>query len=173
MSREQERAPQPPPPPEITRRVHLDRLQRLALPVILLLPLLMVVGVLDERTAEVSAEGAGLRLTAHYPGRLHHGNNGAWRVAVANTGATAVDAVAVSFGRDHMERLANASFTPQVTAVTADGYIVQLGRIEPGEVRRVTLEAEANYYFGGGGRIAALLAGDEVATVSTSTFVLP
>ncbi len=165
-----------PQPPEIEKQWTFSTLQKLGVPLLVLVPLLALFGLFGESVATATESGDTFAVEISYPSRYRYGMHGALAVRVENRTDQAVPTATVSFDRDYLSQFANVSFTPEPDGATAAATYVELDDLQPGEVRVVSVELEADRYWRHEGTVAVSVGGvddpPDVA-VELSTLVYP
>src|SRR5687768_9383218 len=125
--------PGPPTPPALPRSIVFERVQKLGVPALLVLPVvaLAIAGGLA-RTEARSARG-GLELTVEHPRLVMFGAPEQLRISVANTGHEPVARVRVEVPQGYLDAFAGVQFTPEAVEPGA----TELGPLWPGETRTV------------------------------------
>jgi hypothetical protein len=159
----------PPPAPELPRRVRLYRPQWIGLPLLMLVPVLAVLNVFGESRKEARAAGAVLELRVEYPTRVREGQRTDLRVHVRNVSDRMLDTVALVFDAAYLDRFESVAFTPGAQ----DGYRVEFLRVLPGEEGAARVEVEAADAWSHSGSVVARAGGAEVTRVQLRTFVFP
>lgn len=141
------KVPQPPEPPQIGRRLVFHPLQAIGVPLIMLIPLLALLGVFGRATTEASERAANLEVKVEHPTRMRYKTTETVEIAVRNAGGGPLDSVNVVMDREYLEGFSNVSFTPTADEITDEGYVVELGAIEPGSTRIVSVEIRGDQYW--------------------------
>lgn len=174
VRRERDEHPEPPQAPGIERRVLLTPLQRWGLPLLLLLPLLALLGLVDEARGEVSASEGFLRLQVDYPSRARAGVTTSLTATVWNDGAAELSGVYVTLPSDYLDAFAPFELLPAATTVSAASHRVFLGAVPAGGSRVVTaLLTPSDYGRRSGSVSAASAAAPQPITTEFSTFTFP
>lgn len=166
-------SPQPPHPPQISRRARLGALQLVGVPLLAVLPLLALFNAFGPASATTTATGPDLSLAVTHPSRVRHGAPTHLEVAATNTGQQPLPLVELRFDRAYLETFRDVAFTPEVARVTPDAMVVELRDLAPGESRSVRLEFTPAGYWRHGGAVTG--SGQELEPVraEVSTLVLP
>jgi hypothetical protein len=173
MSNKEQTHSKPPTAPEITRRVQLNRLQMIGIPLIILIPLLALLGLFGETIASASDANAELELHVTYPTRFRYKMIDQANVSVRNLSQESLPAVTVYFDRDYIDSFSTVTFTPDVKSITDVAYIVELSDLQPQETRIVSVQLQAEKYWRHEGEIMATFTETIGAEVSLRTFVFP
>lgn len=163
---------QPPQAPEVERRLRLNRLQRLGMPLIALFPLLALLGVFGISSGHRTSSGESISLAVDFPSRTRLRSGAAMVIEVSNRGGVTIEGVTVGVERDYVERFTNVSFNPAVAAVSERYFEVELGALAPGAVSVVAVELEPSDYWRHEGKVRVTAGGDETSVV-VETFVFP
>jgi hypothetical protein len=159
----------PPTVPDIDRQVHLYPLQVVGLTVLAVLPLLAVLGVLDQKLGvEVRATPA-LEVEVEHPTRIRTTREASMRVEVRNRSGEPLEGVYVRLPDDHLGGFAVTGLVPGISAVGR----IDLPALEPGEARvvRIGLKAERIGWHPDSIRIVSA-AGDDLS-IPLRSFILP
>jgi hypothetical protein len=166
--------PVPPDPPPMDRKVRIDRVQLVSIPIMVLVALLALSGLLGESTSESrSAEGGPLAVRVSYPSRLRFHQQEALEIAVHNVGPGPLEPVAVEIDRTYLEAFSVSTIIPDADRVTSDAYVIQLGRLLPGQVRRVTMQVEAEHPGHHRGLVVARSGAVELGRAEVDTYLFP
>jgi hypothetical protein len=133
-----------------------------------LLPVLAVIGYLDERWATHRTTVGAVEATVEYPTQFRAKLKRPMTVEIANGSGATLDAVDVAFDVDYLERFAGVTLTP----APRDAYTVSFTSVAPGERRRIELDFEGDRVGRHDGRIVIRVA-NRAATVAIQTTVLP
>lgn len=131
---------EPPQAPDIPRQWKFYSYQYIAIPLLLLIPVLALLGVFGETSATVEVANEGLVVRVHYPDRSHYEAYNYIEVTVRNDSSGALAGVAVEFDRELLIHFSQLSFNPTLSEITETAYRVELGDIEAGGERVVTLD---------------------------------
>lgn len=164
---------EPPEAPDIPRQWKFYDYQYIAIPLLLLIPVLALLGVLGETSATVEAAGEGLLLRVQYPDRAHYEAYNHIEVTVRNESAEAVSGLFVEFDRGLLDHFSQLSVNPSLTEITDTAYRVELGDLEAGAERVVTLDYQPD--LNGAHDSWVRLTADGIAQVQAdiSMFVFP
>lgn len=163
----------PPQPPEIRRRLQFSRLQKVAFPLIFLVPILALAGVFGDSFDAVNAANSQLMVDIEYPTRFRYKMMNPIHASIHNTSGQHLPSVIVNFDRDYIDGFSNVTFTPEVKFITDEAYVLELTELPPGEIRVVLVEIEADKYGRHHGTITAVPGAGESVSVSFDTFVFP
>jgi hypothetical protein len=158
----------PPAPPEIDRRLRLVARQYLKLTLIVMVPVLSLVGVFNERWATSTVAGRRIEASVRYPTQFRAQPSAPLIVLIRNRSTAALDTVDVIFDPSYVERFGSVSFTPP----PREAYVVSLAPLRPGASRRVHVEVQGDQVGRNEGRVAIRGNGDS-ASVPIHTLVLP
>ena len=172
MSTEEHGVPQP---PDIEKRWVFRTVQKLGVPLIVLIPLLALFGLFGESSRTVSASGAAPALEITYPTRLRYNMTSPLVVSVANISSQPAPTLTVSFDAGYIGTFSDVSFTPSVSEITEEAYLVHLNNVPAGETRQVVVDVHAAQYWAHSGAVTASLGPEQPPTVGLelSTFVFP
>lgn len=92
---------------------------------------------------------------------------------VRNESAHAVGEVAIEIDRAYLEGFQADSFLPEPDEITPAAYVVEVGAIQAGEVRRVVLDLSAEKVGRQEGQVRVTSGGQRLAAIDLSTFVFP
>lgn len=166
--------PVPPDPPPMERRLRIDRVQLVAISIMGLVALLALSGLFGESTSESrSAAGGLLAVRVSYPSRLRYHQQEALEIAVQNVGPGPLEPVALEIDRRYLEAFSVPTITPDADRVTSEAYVVQLGRLLPGQVRRVAMQVEAEHPGHHRGIVVARGGAVEMGRAEVDTYVFP
>lgn len=164
--------PQPPRAPEIGRAFHPKYTQVVGVALLLAIVVLALFGAFGTSEARIRAEADPVRVEARYPTRLRFKTIHTIDIEVTNTSSSTLDSVVVRLERPYVDAFSTVSFAPSLTRLTAQAYEVELLDVEPGEIRPVSVEVQAEDYWGHPGFIEAR-AGEAAARVAVHTTVYP
>lgn len=173
MQRRQSAVPEPPSPPSVGRGVRFGPLQAAGLVLIVAIPVLALLGLFGESTAELSATLPDLEVHITYPARTRYQTGSAVQVTVRNITSLPLEDLTVRFGRHYLEGFADVKFTPAVDVVTEEGYEVRLSGIPAGASRVVSVSVLAEEYWCRRGTVTVERAGAEPLRFQLETFVFP
>jgi hypothetical protein len=160
---------EPPPAPEIRRRVRLYTAQWIGIPAMALIPLLALFGAFGERRTELTAAAAGLDVAIDLPTRVRTAQRTHIEVRVHNlSGDTARD-VTVRFDPQYFEDAMDPSFIPERDAP----YEATLPALPSGADGSVRVELEFGRMGRSTGAISVSRDGREGTRTRISTFILP
>ena len=94
-------------------------------------------------------------------------------IYVENLSAGTMPTVTVSVDAAYLLPFSTVNFTPSVDEVTAAAYRIHLTNVEPGQIRLVTIQLQAEHYWRQAGAIAVQAADGEPLVTQVSTFVFP
>lgn len=165
--------PLPPQPPEIERKLQFHRLQKVGIPLILLIPILALAGVFGEVAHSDNAASSQLALEVEYPPRSRYTMVDSIRVTVHNASAQPLTAVQVNFARAYIDSFSNVAFTPAVDFITDEFYVLELSDLQPQETRVIAIDIKSKEYGHHKGTVTAVPDNGESVTLSLATFVFP
>lgn len=164
-----EEVPRPPRAPEIERSFRLHAWQWVAIPLIMLVPALALLGVFGESWDTTGAATADLEVELRFPSRFRYKQLNEMHAFVRNVSGRRLDTVTVSFDTTYISRFSTVIFTP--SAVRA--YEVELTGVSPGEQRLISVELQGEKYGRHTGAIAAWGTTTDTVSASVSTFIFP
>ena len=163
--------PEVPKPPEIKRRVSFNPTQAIALPILLIFPVLGIVGLFNTRSVTVRADTGGPGLQVQYPARLRDKTTEPLEVVATNQGPSTGD-LEIRIDRNYLSQFEDHRFDPSPDEIDQNSYIFKFEKVEPGAERRVNCTFEADHLGTHEGEIIAS-AGGTGASVNIRTVVLP
>lgn len=166
------RPPEPPQPPEIARRVRLTSLQKIGIPLILLLPFLSLIG-LTYSEGYVDAPGSPLSLRVEYPDRMRYGMFGRVIVEVINDSGEAAGPVTVQVDGSYLKQFEQIATAPAAETVTPAVFEFTIDEVPPGEGRKVVVEMKAEVPGRHTGLLAARGPGGDAVQAEIATFIFP
>jgi hypothetical protein len=168
-----DKAQDPPQAPDIPRQWILYNYQYIAIPLLLLIPVLALFGVLGETSTTVEAAGEGIALRVHYPDRAHYEAYNHVEVTVRNESGADISGVMVEFERELLDHFSQLSVNPSLTEITETAYRVELGDIGAGEERLVTLDYQPDMNGAHESWVRLTADGIEPVQADFSMFVFP
>lgn len=164
---------EPPEAPDIPRQWKFHSYQYIAIPLLLLIPLLAVLGVLGETSTVVEASGDGVTMRVEYPDRAHYEAYNHISVTVRNASGADLTGVVVEFDRGLLDHFSQLSINPSLEEITETAYRVELDEIEAGGERVITLDYQPD--MNGTHNSWVRLTADGIAPVQAdiSMFVFP
>jgi hypothetical protein len=135
-----EKGQEPPQAPDIPRQWKFHSYQYIAIPLLILIPVLALLGILGETSTTVEVANEGLVLRVHYPDRAHYEAYNHIEVTVRNDSSGVLSGAAVEFDRELLTHFSQLSVNPSLSEITETAYRVELGDIEAGGERVVTLD---------------------------------
>ena len=108
----------PPPAPEIQRRISFYPAHLVGLILLALVPLLALFGVFGEVQANDSARSASFLLQVEYPAQSRHRIFETTTITVTNTSNQPYDAVTVKISEDYIGAFAEVAFDTEVEQIT-------------------------------------------------------
>ena len=165
-----------PQPPEIEKQWTFSTLQKLGVPLLILIPLLALSGLFGESFATTTETGNTFAVEITYPSRYRYNMLSPLTVSIENRSDQVVPTVTVSFGQDYISQFSNVSFTPEPDEVTGEAYYVRFDDLQPGEVRLVQVELQADRYWRHNGSVAVAPGDADDApdvVIEVSTLVYP
>lgn len=163
---------QPPPPPDFERRFQLFPFQKVAIPLLLLVPVLAVFGLFGETSATTEANAESLTLEVEYPDRMHSGMGNELSIEVANTGSQDLPTVQVEITQTYLSRFDNLHFTPDIAQMTGEAAVIELHDLTAGSSQFITMRFEGLWVGSQKGQIQARADAD-VVRAEIQTFVFP
>lgn len=159
---------QPPQPPEIRRRIRLNRRQVLGLLVLAAISAFAVFGLFEAWTTEVARSDA-FQVRVRYAKRYRYKEMNPLDVYVTNTSSQVIDTVTVVFESAFVLWFASVSFTPS----PAEAFEIELAGLRPDETRLVRAELESERYGRHDGEISVSDGAADTVRVRLSTVILP
>ena len=163
----------PPEPPKVARHLHLSPPQIAGALVFLAIVGFAFAGILDTHEGTKSVEGAAASAEVSYPTRFRYKQLMPLEVIVRNTSSNTLGGVEVQFDHDYISKFSSVEFSPSVSTITADAYVVSVGDIEPGGSRVVTADMQAEGFFRHSGSISVSAQEGVALELSLSTWVFP
>lgn len=173
MSKKKSGASQPPQPPEVARKLQFHLIQLIGLPVIMLIPILALLGAFGETVGSASASNAQLELRVEHPTRFRYKMIDEVTVSLTNSSSQAFPTLQVAFDRQYIEGFSTVTFTPAVSHITDEAYVVELTDLQPGETRMVAASIQAETYGNHSGVITVTPENGEALQVTVGTFTFP
>jgi hypothetical protein len=161
-----------PQPPNVPRRMRWRAPQVAGLVLISILPALAIARLLDPSPRVAHASAGQVELAVSTPQRLRYRMTDWVFVDVRNPSDRPLESVTVEVDAAFVEGFAQASFIPEAARVDEQRYSVDLGRLRPGESRRVSLQLQAEKYGKRAGSVA-VVAGTSRAAIPVDVFVFP
>lgn len=160
-----EAAPEAPP---LRRRLRFSLLQRIAIPILAVLPALALAGVFDEDPIVVERTVGSLAMRAEIPQRIRQNRTAVVHVDLENRGSEPVSAV-VALSPEYLEESIAIEMTPHPHRAWASRF----DRIEPGARARVSLQYEGESAGMHEGVLRVVDGAGHEARVRVRTFVFP
>ena len=164
---------QAPEPPSMKRFVKVERLQLIGVPILATVALAGLFGAFDDTSARGSAGGSPLAMHVEFPSRVQFEQSKPLTIEVRNESSDALGEVAVEIDRAYLDGFQPRSFLPEPDQITPAAYVVALGTVQAGEVRRVVLEVRPETIGRRQGAVRVTAEGRRLATIDLSTFVFP
>lgn len=139
----------------------------------LLVPVLALLGIFGASKESVRASSSQLELQVEYPTRFRYKMIATIAVSLFNASPQALDIVQVRFDQSYISHFSTVTFTPSVTYITHEFYIVEVTDLQPGETRLVSVDIQAEDYGRHRGHITALPENGGEALVALDTFTFP
>ena len=152
-----ETLPDPPPAPEVRRRIRLYPYQWVGLIVLASMPVLAVAGTFGESREAHHGRSAGLDVVVRYPGRMRYKQQHQIEIQLRNVATRAYDTVWVTVDSALLARFSDVRAIPPFTRA----FEVPVVHVAPGESRLVLLEVQAEQYGHHDG-VITVAAGDTV-----------
>lgn len=172
MSDKQSQTPQPPKPPELERKMLFYPYQLIAIPLLLLIPVLALFGVFGETMATAAASQNGIELEVDYPTRMLYHSDQTIEVQVRNTTGSALPLVTVTLDVSYLNGFSDLSFVPSNVVISDDVYRINFENVQAGETRILTIDTVSVEYGSHQGTIS-VTAGANGPSVTVSTFIIP
>lgn len=164
------RAPDPPP---VKRFVVMERLQMVGIPILAAVALAGLFGAFDDTSARTDARGTALAVHVEFPSRIQYEQSKPLLIEVRNESAHAVGEVAIAIDRAYLEGFQADTFVPEPDEITPEAYVVEVGAIQAGEVRRVAIDLSAEKVGRQEGEVRVTSGKQRLAAIDLSTFVFP
>ncbi|HET6599751.1 MAG TPA: hypothetical protein VFG60_07285 [Burkholderiaceae bacterium] len=166
-------ASQPPAPPPFQRKIAIDRVQRVGILLLALIPLAAMLGAFGLRSDETAASGHGVSLQLRYPALMRYTTSLPLNMRIGNTSGRTLSHLSVRIDTDWLSSFSPSDFTPPVQRVTTHYAELRLPDLAPGDETLVVGMLQGQDRGRHGGRIAIAI-GDRVAVQSdVRTIVLP
>ena len=166
-----------PQPPDIEEKWILKNVQKVGIPLLMLLPLLALFGLFGERTETVRGSGEILSVEVRHPTRVRLQTIGPMMVSVENISSQTVPTVTVTLSHEYISAFSNVTFSPSVDQITPDAYIVKLTNVQAGEQRMISItQLQAEEYWWHEGSVGVAAGGPDAppdVEVDIGTFVFP
>lgn len=164
--------PQPPSPPELSKRWRFSRHQLVGIPLMLLIVGAAMLGYFGKSETTASAERGGIQLTVDYVSKIRHRMVGPLDVTMTNSSPDVITGVTLLIDRGYLTEFSGVVFTPTPTYLTADWAAFELGDLAPGESISISGEVQSEGFGRHDGQVRALAYGAEplVAEISTLSF---
>lgn len=167
------RQAEPPPAPDIGRRVAFERGQPAGILLLLALPLLALSGSLDVAEGSAATTAGEFEVGVIYPQRSRYKTTHSLEVRLRNTGNQPASQVSVAFEHAYIGAFSEVRFSPMAHRATDDAYVVALDDIAPGETRRIDTSLKAEEYGRHRGDIVVRIAGESRGRLTVETLTLP
>jgi hypothetical protein len=165
--------PQPPQPPQITRQIRVAPLQKVGVPLLLLVPLLAILGLFDESLTTVSASNSHLSIQVEHVTRTRNGQHNPISIRITNLSSQSPVTATVYIDRAYLDHFSDRQFTPQATRLTDTVYEVVLPDLQARETRAIAVESQVEDPGWHTGIISATVSGGEPVQVTVRTFIFP
>ena len=173
MSNQNQPSPEPPKPPDFERRLELYSYQYIAIPLLLLIPILALLGVFGETSASAAAESPGLSLGVDYPDRMHAGMGNEIAIAVTNESGEDMPLLEVLVDQAYLDKFVDVSFTPDAARLTDAYAVIELHDVAAGETRLVTIQIHGRWVGAQAADIRVRAGANADVSTTISTFVFP
>lgn len=172
MSQNEQPIAQPPQPDEQTRRIHFYGYQGMGLCVLFLIPILALLGVFGETSTTLYAAEGDLELTVQYSNRILFQGLDGTEIAIHNNGDQRLERVTLSIDKAYLDAYSDISFSPDVTRITGDAYIIELLNVQPGQTQVVTMDSRGKLVGSHQGMID-VTAGAQSVSLMLDVFIIP
>jgi len=162
-----------PEPPEVKRFIKLEPLQVIGIPILAAVVIAGFLGAFDDRSARSDSRGAPLAMHVEFPSRVQYEQSSQLLIEVRNESARPARAVAIAIDRTYLEGFETPSFVPEPHAITPAAYLIEVGDIQAGEVRRLAVALRPEKVGRQEGQVHVSSAGRLLAVIDLSTFVFP
>ena len=159
--------PEPPPPPEITRRIKLYPYQWIGLGVLALLPVLAWAGVLGESWRVERGRIGALDVVVSYPSRFRYKQLNQIEVQVRNASAAALDSVRVALDTAFGARFSTVQSLPPLD----DAFSLTISTIPAQQTRLAVIEIQGERYGRHQGTLT--IAASDTVRISLSITIFP
>lgn len=173
MKVKHEQSSRPPQAPDVERKLKFHLLQMIGAPFILLVPLLALFGVFGESIRSASAASPALDMRVEYPSRFRYKMVDSLTVYLSNTSPQSIPGVRVRVDQAYVDSFSAVVFSPSVQYISGAAYVVDIGDLQPGETRLLTVRLQAEDYGMHRGTVSATPEGGAELRVAISTFVFP
>lgn len=173
MANDEQNNPQPAQPPEINRKITFYPVQLIVMCLIGALPVLALLGVFGERDATVSGQNTAFHLEVEYPRLFRYKTDESLRIMVQNRTEQTQEDVTVRVSTDYIAHFSNVVFTPDTDQITPEAYEVELGALEAGEARIITVDLVGKDAGQHAGTVSVRAAAGDVLPVAVTTLVFP
>lgn len=163
---------QPPQPPDFERRFQLFTYQKVAIPLLLLIPLLALFGVFGETSATAASHTESLTLEIGYPDRMHSGMGNEVQIQVINTGTQDLATVEVAVPQSYLASFDHLQFTPDVTQITNEAAVIVLHDLTAGSSQFILIRFDGHWVGSHEGEVVVRSESAEVRA-KIRTFVFP
>jgi hypothetical protein len=160
---------EPPPPPSTERHVRLYPYQRFALPLLLAIPLLAILGAFGPTARVARAEWNGIHVDVEHPAIARFGRPELLRIMVRNESGTPIDSSRLVLDSVYLAAFREISVAP----APATGLQISLPPLMPGASHVVRVDLRPHRYFRARGEIEHRVDGAPPVGVTVSTFILP
>jgi hypothetical protein len=164
---------QPPAPPQFKPKFQIYGYQYIAIPILILVPLLAVFGVFGTTYASVESAGERARLRVDYPERVFTGESNEMAIHIRHVGTGDMTGIELWIDQSYLEQFTDVRFTPDITTLTDEYAIIALENLAQSETRLVTIELAGHAVGSHEAEIRLRADGTEEATVRFSTLVFP
>jgi hypothetical protein len=162
-----------PEPPPVKRFVAVERLQLIGVAILAAVAIAGLLGAFDDTTARSATSGTPLALHVEFPSRVQLEQHKELSIEVRNESDSSIDEVSVEIDRGYLDAFERTSFHPEPDQITPRAYVVDLGAIQPGEVRRIALEVRPEKVGRQEGELRVTSGTAALASIDLSTFVFP
>ncbi len=162
-----------PESPAVKRFVEVERLQMVGIPILAAVAIAGLFGAFDDTSARTEARGAPLAVHVEFPSRIQYEQSKPLLIEVRNESSHAVGEVAIEIDRAYLEGFQAETFLPEPDEITPEAYVVEVGAIQAGEVRRIALVLSAEQVGRQRGQVRVTSGARRLAAIDLSTFVFP
>lgn len=132
-----------------------------------------LLGVFDATSARSSTTATPLALHVEYPSRLDYQEGELLTIEVRNQSPAPIESVSLEIDRAYLEAFSISSFLPEPDELTPDAYVIRIGDVQAGEVRRVAIDVQGEAVGSRTGEIRVTAGDRPIAAIGVSTFVFP
>ena len=159
--------------PTIERRVRIDRLQLICVPIMVLVSALGLAGVFGASRGEARSPAGPADVRVSYPNRIGDSQEEALDVVVGNAGQAAMRDVALAIDAEYLDAFSISAAMPGPSELTPNAYVFRLGDIPAGRARRMVVFLKAVECGGHGGDLVVQAGGRALARIRLTAVIFP